>query len=142
MGQPAMLVYPTRCERSVTVRFRWQPVSVPRRPGLAKPPCEWVSRQRGSWPLGPFTRDTPTVVKYAAAISELLDDVISEQQLSRTEAAQRMGLSRSALHDVLAGRTLPDLQTLVKLEAVFKVDCWPSPYPSLSSSPDRQRLDL
>ena len=68
-------------------------------------------------------------MRYAARIATLVERLIVEHEMTRTNAAEQIGMSRSALHDLLTGRTFPDLLTLAKMESLFHVSVWPSTYP-------------
>jgi hypothetical protein len=60
---------------------------------------------------------------YAAEISKRLAAGLGSR--SKSEVAASAELARSTLHDLLTGRTWPDVVSLVQLESVLGVKLWP-----------------
>ena len=97
---------------------------MPVRRGLVGAPQDYVSA-KGSWPQGPFRKGTPRSVYYAAHIAKRLGAAIADADITHTAAAAELEVARATLYDVLAGRTFPDLHTIVKAEAAFGTRLWP-----------------
>jgi DNA-binding XRE family transcriptional regulator len=97
---------------------------MPQRPGLPRSPRDYVT-PAGTWPEGPWETGAPSSVLVAAAIVRRLRAEIDRQGLSNTAAAALIGISRQALQDILGGRRVPDLHTLVLAEDAFELSLWP-----------------
>ena len=101
----------------------WQAADVVHRRGV-QPPRTYV-REEGTWPTGPWAEGTPRSILVTAEIAQRLRASISSAGISTTEAAARIGISRQALHEILSGRRIPDLHTLVEAEDALGVTPWP-----------------
>lgn len=77
------------------------------------------------WPTGPFIENVPIAVLYAARIAANLDDAIEAQGMTRTAAAEAIGVARPTLYDVIGGNTFPDLHTLARAENALDASLWP-----------------
>lgn len=79
--------------------------------------------QSGVWPDGVLDSDAPPAARYVRAISVRLGEALIEQSV--VEVANRAGIARSTIYDLLAGTTWPDVVTLAHLEDVLEVRLWP-----------------
>ena len=98
---------------------------MPRRTGVTGPPTEYLT-SRGSWPVGPFRKETPPAVRYAAEIASRLQEAIDASGANMSAVARSLGVARSTLYDVLGGRTFPDIHTIATAERHFGVTLWPT----------------
>ena len=73
----------------------------PRRP---RPACYSAT---GTWPDGPLNPDAPPQARLAQGIAQRLQDRLQHMTVYR--AAKRSGLSAQTIHNILKGRTWPDL---------------------------------
>lgn len=93
---------------------------MPRRSGVTGPPNAHVAS--GPWPDAGLTDDAPsrsaTRWRSRTCCAQLEDRTI-------TDIADEAGLAHFTLHDLVTGRTLPDLVTLAKLEQVLHTRLWP-----------------
>lgn len=96
---------------------------MPRRSGVSGTPRDHLVRQ-GEWPTGPFQSETPSSVLYSAEISRRLGAAIEAANVTKLEAAARIGIARSALYDLLDGNNFPDIHTITRAEKVFG-PLWP-----------------
>src|SRR6476469_9963721 len=96
---------------------------MPQRRRVSGVPRDYVTA--GEWPHGSLEVSAPVAVSYAAEIAARLAEAISRQGISQSELAPRADVARSTLHDVLTGRTWPDVVTLAKLETLLAVRLWP-----------------
>lgn len=88
----------------------------PRRP---RPACYAAT---GTWPDGPLNPDAPPQARLAQGIAQRLQDRLQHMTVYR--AAKRSGLSAQTIHNILKGRTWPDLHTLARLEASLNTCLW------------------
>lgn len=95
--------------------------ALPQRSGVSGPPRGYLAA--GDWPDGPLVDGAPPGAEYALHISRVLRDALADR--SQTEVAEHAELARSTLHDIVHGRTWPDVVTLAKLEATLDVRLWP-----------------
>lgn len=79
----------------------------------------------GDYPDAELAADAPVAAVYAQRIAVRLRDALAGG--NRTAVADRADVSRTALHDIVTGRTFPDVVTLAKLEEVLGVRLWPDP---------------
>lgn len=77
----------------------------------------------GTWPDGQLRADTPIGVRYAAAITRNLK--VAMEGRTQSGLAEEISIARSTLHDILTGRSWPDLSTLAKLEDALEARLWP-----------------
>lgn len=77
----------------------------------------------GTWPEGTLRKDTPIGVRYAAEITRNLKAAMDGW--TQTGLAEEISIARSTLHDILTGRSWPDLSTLAKLEEALQTRLWP-----------------
>lgn len=98
---------------------------MPRRRQSLPPPRAYSAD--GDWPHGPLLPDSPVAAGYAREIARRLVAAVGDR--SRTEIADRADLSRSALHDLMTGRSWPDVVSLAKLEKTLAVRLWPDEFP-------------
>jgi len=92
---------------------------------MTGPPRDYVTT--GAWPEGRVTRSAPVAVRYAQEITRRI--TAASAGWTQTALAEQAGLARSTLHDIVTGRTWPDVVTLAKLEAVLQVKLWPEELP-------------
>lgn len=104
--------------------YHWQGVAVVQRRGV-QPPRAYL-REDGAWPAGPWVPNTPRSVVVTAELVSNLAHAISAAGLTNTAAADRIGVSRQALQDILSGRRMPDLQTVIQAEDALGVALWPA----------------
>lgn len=97
---------------------------MPQRSGVTGTPRSYVTG-RGTWPVGPFRKDTPRAVYYAAEIAKRLKAAIDASGQSMTAIATELQVARSTVYDVIKGETFADLRTLALAEAYFGVRLWP-----------------
>ena len=88
---------------------------------ITGPPRSFLAS--GTWPEGTLRADAPVGAGYAAAISRNLAVAIAG--MNKSALAEQTDLARSTIHDILTGRTWPDLVTLAKLEDHLDVRLWP-----------------
>lgn len=62
----------------------------------------------------------------AQAIARRLAEVMAEQGLSANALAQKSGVNRQAITNVLRGEVWPDMLTLIDLEGALGVVLWPT----------------
>src|SRR5690348_3825969 len=98
---------------------------MPRRTGVAGAPNSDV-RDGGTWPGGPFRKDTPASVVYAADTARRFRMAIDAAGGNMSAVAADLGVARSTLYDILDGTTFPDLHTLASAEQHFGVRLWPT----------------
>lgn len=77
----------------------------------------------GSYPDCVFQPDAPASVHWAGEVARRLNTAISAHAVS--DIAARAGLARSTIYDIMAGRTWPDLASIVQLQAALGVTLWP-----------------
>lgn len=99
---------------------------MPQRTGVTGSPRSYLAA-RGEWPDGPFRRNTPRAVYYAALIAKKFKIAIDESGQSITAVAEALDVARSTVYDVLKGETVADVRTLALAEAHFGVRLWPDP---------------
>jgi len=107
---------------------------VPIRRGLVGAPRDYLAPS-GAWPNGPFEKNAPVSVLYAAHIASALDSAIDNAGMTRTAAAEALEIARPTLYDVLGGRTFPDLHTIAKAEQALGVQLWPDSEETLGMVP-------
>jgi len=61
------------------------------------------------------------------AIAAALQNVMAEQGLSFRRLAERSGVNRQTVNDVVVGRCWPDVATVAQLEAGLGIRLWPAP---------------
>lgn len=79
----------------------------------------------GVYPLGPWQDDTPVLVRYVAAIVAEMAAGFDERGWSVSRASQELGVARQTMHDILSGRTVPDLLSVVRAEQALGRSVWP-----------------
>lgn len=99
---------------------------MPQRTGVTGSPRSYLV-PKGAWPEGPFRRNTPRAVYYAALIAKKFKAAIDESGQSITAVAEALDVARSTVYDVLKGETVADVRTLALAEAHFGVRLWPEP---------------
>lgn len=99
---------------------------VPRRSPelLGREPRDFVAAG-GSFPAGPWSLETPVLVRYVAAIAEGLSAGFADRHWSVARASRELGVARQTLHDILSGRTVPDLLSVVRAEQALDTSLWP-----------------
>ncbi|MFJ3219697.1 multiprotein-bridging factor 1 family protein [Kitasatospora sp. NPDC086801] len=55
-----------------------------------------------------------------------LRGAMSERSWSARELSRRAGVSHTTINRLLAGEVLPDVATIVRLEAVLRIDLYPA----------------
>lgn len=78
----------------------------------------------GSWPDGPFQKNTPA---YALAIAAMVRNLRAEMEagdLSLREVARRTNLAPATLSTLLNGQHVPDTATLARLEHGLDTALW------------------
>ena len=103
----------------------WHCVCMARRFSMHGEPRSYL-KSGGVWPEGPFRKDTPVAVFYGAEISRRLASHISDTGLSKVAVAQRIGIARGTLYDVLTGVSLPDIHTVINAEQSLEISLWPN----------------
>ena len=84
-------------------------------------PREYV--QPGArWPEGPLEADAPREARLAQGIASKLEQRGARGEVNKI--AQRCGLTRQTIYNVLDGNTWPDLVTIARLEVHFGVRLW------------------
>lgn len=78
----------------------------------------------GAFPSGRLSRNAPVGVRYATVIATRLEEAMAGR--TKSGLAEEIGIARSTLHDVLTGRSWPDLQTLASLEVALETCLWPT----------------
>ena len=94
---------------------------MPTRTGLQEPRSYLDD---GEWPTGRLVEDTPLVIVYAQLISRRVAEALPNRQQRRV--ANETGMARSTLNDLLSGRRMPDLVSIVKLEKYLGTRLWPT----------------
>lgn len=94
---------------------------MPNRRRVLGPPREYLAS--GIWPRGRIAKGAPPAVAYAKEISKRLDAALAGR--SQSMVAEQADLARSTLHDIISGRSWPDIVTLAKLERLLGVRLWP-----------------
>jgi transcriptional regulator with XRE-family HTH domain len=77
----------------------------------------------GEWPEGRLRVGAPVAARYAVQISLRLREAMDAR--APGEVAAAADLARSTLHDLLNGRSWPDVVSLAKLEVELNVSLWP-----------------
>lgn len=82
----------------------------------------------------------------AQAIARRLAEAMAEQGLSANALAQKSGVNRQAITNVLRGDVWPDMLTLIDLEGALGVVLWPTDHvhwkiPSLGAPGDENQGD-
>ena len=90
----------------------------PRRPK----PADYAAA--GTWPDGPLDPDAPPEARLAQGVAQRLEDRLKNMTVYR--AAQRSDLNAQTIHNILEGRTWPNLRTLARLEASLNACLWGS----------------
>lgn len=80
----------------------------------------------GEYPTGPWIPGTPVFVFYVAAIVAELAAAFRANAWSILHASRELGVARQTLHDILSGRTAPDLLSVVRAEQALGRSVWPS----------------
>ena len=101
---------------------------MPRRRGVQGPPAEHLAA--GLWPDGTPRTDAPLAVAYAQEIATRLQEALEDRTIS--DVASQASLARSTIHDLLTGRTWPDIVTLAKLEYELGTRLWPDRPPKMA----------
>jgi len=68
-------------------------------------------------------------VRAIADIATAILDACAAASITSVRLCDEAGIAWSTYHDILTGRTWPDVVSLVKLEAALKVPLWPSQIP-------------
>lgn len=79
------------------------------------------------WPDTRPLPDAPAAVAYGLVLGRKIAALLAAQGLTGAAFAREIGIARQTVHDILTGRTLPDLHTLVWIEQTYGVRIWPTP---------------
>lgn len=79
--------------------------------------------QSGTWPTGRLASEAPIEVVYAHGIAQRLTDALAGRSVSGV--AFEAGVSRSTVHDLLAGVSCGQVATVARLEGALGVRLWP-----------------
>jgi ribosome-binding protein aMBF1 (putative translation factor) len=83
-------------------------------------PRHWLD---GDFPGGTLRPGVPEGVAEVAEIARRLRTELDGRSISAV--SREAGLTRSTIQDLISGRVVPDVVTLVKLERVLGVRLWP-----------------
>lgn len=75
----------------------------------------------GAWPHN-LPADTPAQVRLAAAVAVRLD--AARKPLSYRDAETATGISHQTIHNIVNGKTWPDLHTIALLERGLEEQLW------------------
>lgn len=79
----------------------------------------------GSYPNGPWVEGTPVLVRYVASIVDAVANGMRDRRWSVLRASEELGVARQTMHDILSGRTVPDLLSIVRAEQALGRSVWP-----------------
>ena len=77
----------------------------------------------GTYPDCEFCEGAPLSVHWAGEVARRLTAALAGHTVS--DVAARAGLARSTIYDITAGRTWPDLVSIVQLQLVLSARLWP-----------------
>ena len=97
--------------------------AMPRRGALRPHPSDYLAAGE-PWLEGTLGGEAPPEARLAQAISRRLHERLEQQGLSLRAAAQLVGTSTTALHDLLHGRAWSGTATLARLERGLRTDLW------------------
>ena len=86
-----------------------------------KKPCEYV-QPGAQWPGGPLEPKPPPEALLIRGIAQKLEARGARKNVYKI--AKRCGLTPQTIYNVLDGQTWPDLVTIARLEAHFRVRLW------------------
>ena len=95
---------------------------MPSRKGLLAHPRCYLA-EGGTWPEGPFD-DTPPELLQAAKITSRILNAFEARRLTPTAAAERTGVSRKTIINIINGETWFDLPTIERIERTLNVPIW------------------
>ncbi|RBQ17216.1 XRE family transcriptional regulator [Spongiactinospora rosea] len=81
-----------------------------------------------AWPHAELTGHPAAAV--VQKIAATLAGILAERRLSLRGLAATSGVNRQSIADLLAGRSWPDVATIVLLEAALAVRLWPEGTPA------------
>ena len=76
----------------------------------------------GTFPRGPYDRHTPLEVYLAAGLALRLSNKIGDESIRYV--AKNAGLSPQTVHNILNGKTWPDIFTIARLETSLRAKLW------------------
>ena len=98
----------------------------------SNPRCYLAS---GTWPDGPLVKKHPPEAVLAKHISTTFRNVCKFRGLSTRQAAAVVKISQKAVHNLLNGRSWPDLTTIARVEGNLGIQLWTSQYNAGSDEP-------
>lgn len=87
------------------------------------PPREWVVAGE-RWPGGVLADEAPPYAVKTRAVVRRLESALSASGMSARQVAIAAAIDPGTLSRLRAGEVVPDLGTIVNLEAVLRVDLW------------------
>lgn len=84
--------------------------------------------ESGLWPTedARLAANAPVSAHYGLAVARRLDAILAERAMSAKGLEQLSGVHRTTVGKILAGRVLPDLGTMARLEAALGVSLYPA----------------
>lgn len=79
----------------------------------------------GTWPHAALVPDAPVSAHYAQALARNLERALASSGQSLRTLAEATGINHTTIGRVLAGKVLPDVGTLARLEAALGFQIWP-----------------
>lgn len=95
---------------------------MPSRSGLEPRPNCYVAKG-GDWPDGPLEDDAPFEAVLAQQVSLRLRDACRDLGLNTRQAAERAGISQTAVNNLLNGATWGGLPAIARTEQSFTGYC-------------------
>ncbi len=81
---------------------------------------------RGSWPGGPFAKNTPAYALVTAEFVRAVNTASDSLGWSNRKLAREAGIDPGALSRLLSGQSVPDLGTVVALEDALGARLYPT----------------
>lgn len=84
--------------------------------------------ESGLWPTDEtrLVAHAPLSAHYGLAVARHLDAILAERAMTATRLERLSGVHRTTVGKILAGRVLPDLGTMARLEAALQVSLYPA----------------
>ena len=89
-------------------------------PSKRHPPTHYMPNEK--WPHGTLTPDAPPEAHLAAALAIRLRKHMKGRTLDKM--AERTGLGRQTINNILLGKAWPDIRTVARLEVALSKRLW------------------
>lgn len=98
---------------------------VPPRRGLKSRPLDYL-KTRGTWPDGPFWKQTPDEALFFIQVAKRLHELCydDDRDMTVTAIAEEANLSTQTVFNLLEGKTWGDLPSIYRLEVALGARLW------------------